>query len=74
MSDETRLDDQTVKDVSGGELEGVDKYFFDIFVKNNCLTCAHSRREVCPCGARETGFRSADGNPYGRCCRWEADQ
>ena len=68
MTDEKRLDDETLENVSGGGDE--DKDYMNCIVRfeqKNCYSCYRQVFRTCPYGSNEDAFKALGSNQYAKC-------
>ena len=57
MTEEKKLDEKTLEDVSGGGAKE-DYRGFDTFLNRNCTSCRHQKNLNCPYGFSSDAFKA----------------
>ena len=71
MTDEKRLDDEPLENVSGGLNEPLNVNALYEFESRNCYCCSHNEVD-CPHGGAIRCFRELGCDPYAKCPEKEA--
>ena len=74
MTEEKRLDDETLENVSGGQGESLNMSKVHVFLSRNCFHCRHYEAD-CPYGKYKEpykAFEALGSEPYAVCPYKEA--